>query len=119
MARYRDLRAWRAAHEMAVEVYKVTECWRPAERYGLTAQVRRAAFSAPSNIAEGSMRRGAREFRRFLDVALGSIAEVEYTLEFAEAVGVALSGDRDRLAPMIANTGRLTYRLARSLDAFR
>lgn len=62
------------------------------------------------------MRRGGRDFRRFLDIALASITEVEYTLEFAEAVGVASTADREFLQPLVADAGRLTYRLARSLD---
>jgi four helix bundle protein len=89
------------------------------ERYGLVAQIRRAAFSAPANIAEGSSRRGPREFRRFLDVALASITEVEYTIEFAVAVGIARQGDPERLLPLVSHAGRTCYRLARSLDAHR
>ena len=118
MARYRDLRAWQAAHELAVAVYAATATWAPAERFGLTAQIRRAAFSVPANIAEGSMRRGPKEFRRFLDIALGSLTEVEYALEFALAVGVATRDDTHRVEPLLASAGRLTYRLARSLDRF-
>jgi four helix bundle protein len=117
LGNYRDLLAWQVAHELAVEVYRVTAGWPSQERYGLTAQIRRAAFSVPANIAEGSRRRGGREFRRFVDIALGSHAEVEYGLEFAEAVGVAAAGDRERLTPLVVRTGQLTYRLARSLPS--
>jgi four helix bundle protein len=116
MGSYRELRAWQVAHEMAVGVYRVTAGWPAAERYGLSAQVRRAAFSAPVNIVEGSMRRGSREFRRFLDIAQGSLAEVEYTLEFAVAVGVAKPGELDGLKKLVTAAGQLTYLLARGLD---
>lgn len=116
MGSYRELRAWQASHEMAVNVYRVTSRWPAGERYGLTAQVRRAAFSAAANIVEGSMRRGSREFRRLLDIALGSLAEVEYALEFADDVGVSNPGDGDQLKPLVASAGKLTYLLARGPD---
>ena len=115
MGHYRELIAWQAAHELALAVYQVTEGWPPREKYGLTAQVRRAAFSVPANIVEGSRRRGARELRRFLDIALGSHAEVEYALEFARAAGIASEEDQKRLSPLLKRAGQLTYRLARSL----
>ena len=116
MGAYRRIVAWQAAHELAVEVYRVTEGWPKHERYGLVAQVRRAAFSAPANIVEGSVRRGPREFRRFLDIALASISEVEYALEFATAVGIAPASDAERLTPLIRRAGGICFLLARSLD---
>jgi four helix bundle protein len=116
MANFRRFEAWQAAHELAVAVYRVTSTWPASERYGLVSQVRRAAFSAPVNIVEGSQRRGSREFRRFLDISLGSLAEVEYTLEFAEAVAVAGPSDCEQLAPLVARAGQLCFGLARSLE---
>jgi four helix bundle protein len=76
MAPYERFDAWKAAHHLALRVYKVTDGWPQNERYGLTIQIRRAALSAPTNIAEGSAKRGSREFRRYLDIALGSLSEV-------------------------------------------
>jgi four helix bundle protein len=116
MGEYKNLEAWRAAHGLALEVYRVTAEWPTAERYGLTAQVRRAAFSIAVNIVEGSRRRGAREFRRFLDIALASLAEVEYTLEFASAAAVTQPEAVRGLTPLIQHTGKLCFGLARSLE---
>ena len=116
MGHYSELKAWRAAHELAVGVYRVTGEWDPRERSGLTAQVRRAAFSVPVNVVEGSRRRGRREFRRFLDVALASLAEVEYTVKFAAEVGVARVEQIAGMQSLIDETGRLCFGLARSLD---
>ena len=67
-------------------VYKATESFPKHELYGLTSQARRAAFSAPANIVEGASRKGRNEFRHFLDIALGSLGELEYALEVAAAL---------------------------------
>src|SRR6266498_4506069 len=84
MAPYEKLHAWRECHELALAVYRVTKSFPADERYGLTSQLRRAAFSAPVNIVEGSSRKSRKEFRRFLDISLSSLTEVGYTLRFAK-----------------------------------
>ena len=116
MSDYRELAAWRAAHALALGVFSLTRAWPKEERYGLTAQVRRAAFSVPVNLVEGSSRRGVREFRRFVDIALGSLAEVRYTLEFAVAAGIASEVEVATLRPMAEETSKLCHGLGRSLD---
>jgi four helix bundle protein len=80
--------AWQVAHELALELLRVTDRWPREERFGVTIQLRRAALSVPTNIAEGAAKRGAREFRRFLDIALGSLAEVSYLLRFSRDYGL-------------------------------
>ena len=114
MADYRKLLAGQAAHELVLGIYEVSARWPVAERYGLTAQLRRAALSVPLNIVEGSRRLGSREFRRYLDIAWGSLGEVEYILELAGAVGLLGEDDRARLRQLAARTGRLTHGLLRS-----
>ena len=86
MIPYERFDSWKLSHKLALAIYRVSEQWPINERYGLTAQIRRAALSAPTNIAEGSAKRGAREFRRYLDIALGSLSEVSYLLRFTEIV---------------------------------
>src|SRR3954452_19787853 len=83
MMPYERLRAWKACDDLAVAVYKLTECFPRHELYGLTSQLRRAAFSAAANIAEGSAKRGKNEFRRFLDISIGSLSEVAYVIHLA------------------------------------
>ena len=109
--RYEGLRAWQAAHELALTIYKTTDIWPAMERYGLTAQLRRAALSAPANIAEGAAKRGSREFRRFLDIALGSLSEVSYLLRFSRDYGVLTSEDWLAIETLRAQVGRLTWGL--------
>jgi four helix bundle protein len=74
---YKDLLVWQKGMRLASAVYRLTKGFPPEERFGITAQMRRAAVSVPSNIAEGQARRGTREFLQFLAVASGSLAELE------------------------------------------
>jgi four helix bundle protein len=119
MVPYERFDAWKIAHQLALEVYEVTERWPANERYGLTAQIRRAAISAPTNIAEGSAKRGPRELRRYLDISLGSLAEVSYLLRFTRDRGI-LNEQRFRTLDDLRNrAGQLTWRLYASLNPAR
>jgi len=80
MSSYERLKAWQLAYQLALTIYDATDAFPRDERFGLTSQLRRAGFSVPANIAEGAAKRGRREFRRFLDIALGSITEIEVAL---------------------------------------
>ena len=111
MMRYERLKAWQAAHELALRIYRMTDRWPSNERFGLTIQLRRAALSAPTNIAEGAAKRGAREFRRFLDTALGSLSEVSYLLKFSRDYGVLTREDWVAMEALRSQVGRLTWRL--------
>ena len=72
---YRRFVAWQRCHELALAIYRATEHFPSAERFGLAAQARRAAFSAAANIVEGSAKRGSAEFARYLDMSIGSLNE--------------------------------------------
>ena len=87
MQDYRNLIAWQRAHELTLEVYRVTRAFPPGERFALTSQLRRAASSIGMNIAEGAGRATRADFRRFLSMAAGSASEVQYQLELAQDVG--------------------------------
>lgn len=80
MAGYRDLLVWQSAMLIAEDVYRLTESLPKHELFGLTSQLRRAAISTPSNIAEGHARNSPKEFNHFLGIALGSLAELETQL---------------------------------------
>jgi four helix bundle protein len=103
-------------HELTLAVYRLTERWPKHELDGLTAQVRRAAVAVPTNIAEGSGKRGTREYRRFLDIALGSIAELAYLLELSRDLGLLDSEDYGHVDGLRRQTGAMAWRLARALD---
>ena len=78
---HKDLKVWQESMTLVTQIYKISEDFPKHEIYGLTSQIRRAAVSIPSNIAEGAGRKGENEFTRFLYIALGSLSEVEPQLE--------------------------------------
>jgi len=85
---FRDLTVWRKSMKMATCIYRLTQGFPREEMYGLASQLRRAAVSVPSNIAEGHGRSGAAEYRQFLWVARGSNFEVQTQLEIARALAM-------------------------------
>lgn len=85
--RWKNLEVWRLADELAKHVYGATKTFPKDEIYGITSQLRRAALSIPTNIVEGYSRKGDRELARFIDIALGSLAEVKYLLHFSNRLG--------------------------------
>jgi four helix bundle protein len=83
---YKELVAYQKAYHLVLEIYRLSGSFPKEELYGLTSQIRRAAVSVPSNIAEGTMR-GSREYLQFLKVSLGSAAEVETQLSLCKDLG--------------------------------
>ena len=83
MFAHERLQAWKLCHELVLAVYRATASFPKHELYGLTSQARRSAFSVAVNIVEGAAKRGPAEFRRFLDISVGSMAELAYTLQVA------------------------------------
>jgi len=80
---HKDLKVWQESMTLVTQIYKISEDFPKHEIYGLSSQIRRAAVSIPSNIAEGAGRKGENEFTRFLYIALGSLSEVETQLEIS------------------------------------
>lgn len=111
MMPYERLEAWQACHRLFLETYGVTRTFPKSELYGLTSQMRRAAFSAAANIAEGTAKRGPRELRRFLDVALGSLSEVSYGILAARDLGLISEDECRRLDSLRDKAGKLTWGL--------
>ena len=112
---YEKLHAWRECHDLALAVYGATKSFPSDERYGLTSQTRRAAFSAAVNIVEGSSRKGRKEFRRFLDISLSSLTEVGYALRFSREIGLLNDALWEDLNDRQNRARFLTWRLYRAL----
>jgi four helix bundle protein len=116
MRPYERFEAWKLAHELFIAVQKEIKTWPSDERFGMVAQVRRSAFSVPANIVEGSAKRGSKEFRRFIDIALGSLAETEYALRAATDLGDVPVDRWTVIDALVARAGKCLSGLARSLD---
>ncbi|HYE24441.1 MAG TPA: four helix bundle protein [Clostridia bacterium] len=107
--------AWQKAKLLAVEVYRATESFPRTEIYGLTTQMRRAAVSIPSNIAEGQGRLTPGEFRHFLGQARGSLLELQTQIEIACDLGYLTAECAARLDEQAAEVVRITNGLCESL----
>jgi len=104
---YRDLIAWQKAMVLVRDVYCATQAFPREERYGLMSQLRRAAVSVPSNIAEGQARFSRREFHHFLNNARGSLAEVETQITLACNLGYLSAIAADTLLVRSSELGRI------------
>jgi four helix bundle protein len=111
VARYERFEAWQKAHRLALTVYRLTQAFPRHELYGLTSQARRAALSVPANIAEGSAKRGRREFGRYLDIALGSLSEVSYLLLMARDLGLLSRDQWAEFDSLHTDTGKTLWGL--------
>jgi four helix bundle protein len=112
---YKDLIAWQKAMVLVRSVYELTKTWPQHEQFGLTNQVRRAAVSIPSNVAEGKGRSGIREYSHHLSVAHGSLCELETQLLIAQDLGYVAEHQCDLVLQQAAEVGRLLRGLIRSL----
>jgi four helix bundle protein len=111
---YKELIAWQKAMDLVSDVYSVSQEFPRDEIYGLTSQVRRAAVSIPSNIAEGQGRRSPKEFVQFLRIARGSIAEVETQLLIAVRLGYTQLQRAEMILDASAELGRVLQGLMAS-----
>jgi four helix bundle protein len=112
---YKDLLAWQKAMDLVTAIYRATAGFPKDELFGLTSQVRRAAVSIPSNIAEGQGRLSSKEFRYFLGQARGSIMEVETQLQIAENLGYLRTEQTATLLKSCAELGRIVNGLLASV----
>jgi four helix bundle protein len=104
---YQDLIAWQKAMDLAEEVYKATRGFPKHELYGLTSQLRRAAVSVPSNIAEGQGRLTPGEFKQFLGHARGSLLETETQIMLAGRLRYVSSEEMSHVIKLSAEVGRI------------
>lgn len=114
--RHERLKAWQAAQSLVLATYRASGAWPSHERFGLVSQARRAAVSISANVAEGAGRRTARDFRRFLDIALGSQAELHVYIVLAKELQYMDQGAAGELEALRDHTGRLIWGLCLALD---
>jgi four helix bundle protein len=112
---FKDLVVWQKAMEMVTEVYKLTDNFPQREVYSLTNQIRRAAVSVPSNIAEGQAHHNNREFVHFLRHSSGSLAELETQLHIAENLGYTDATSTAKILLRVHEVGRILNGLIGSI----
>ena len=115
---YRDLDVWRQSMDLAVRVYDATEQLPGSERYGLASQMRRAAVSIPSNVAEGKAV-GGQSYPRHVKIALGSEAELQTQIELAKLLKMLTDQEADELLAHVSSVGRMLTALLNNLPRDR
>jgi len=113
---YSELLVWQKAMDLVQLVYRMTALFPKEEVYGLSMQLRRAAVSIPSNVAEGQGRRTTREFLRFLSIAHGSLRELETQVAISRRLDYIDSRKESELSELAAEVGRLLNGLIKSLE---
>ena len=111
---HKDLEVYKSSLDLVVMVYEITKALPSSENYGLTSQMRRAAVSIPSNIAEGSSRGSTKDFIRFINIATGSLSELETQLVIAEKIGYF--DTTNEINDSITSIRKMLYRLKQSLN---
>jgi four helix bundle protein len=111
MQRFTELKVWQRGHSLVLAVYRLSIGFPVAERYGLLSQLRRAALSVPTNIAEGSKRTGRQEYARFLNIAEASLAETEYLLMVSRDLGYITPSQATIVFRDVAELARMLHGL--------
>jgi four helix bundle protein len=112
---YQGLKVWQLGIEISIAVYELTNEFPGREVYGLSSQLRRAAVSIPSNIAEGNSRGQTKDFIRFISIARGSVAELETQLLIAQRLNIARPAEIQKVIAMLHEEGRMLTGLRNSL----
>lgn len=119
MRNYRDLLVWQKAHNLTLATYAVTRKLPAEERFGLTAQIRRSCCSIPANLAEGCGRRSDGEMSRFIQIAMGSGAELSYHLPLAKDLKFLTRDDYARLHSELSEVMRMLSSFSQKLREAR
>ena len=112
---YKKLIVWQKADELAYQVYIITKIFPEKEIYGITSQLRRAALSVPTNIVEGCGRQGRKELKQFVNIALGSLAETEYLLDFSLRLKYLTQEAHKKLQDLRQEVGNLLWKFYNSI----
>jgi four helix bundle protein len=112
---FQDLEVWKKAHRVTLDIYRVTIQFPRTEQFGVISQLRRAAYSIPANIAEGSGRRSTKELLHFLALSNGSLEELRYFLLLSRDLRYLPSPEHDRLQSELKSVAEMLEALARSL----
>jgi len=112
---HRKLDVWQKSMELVREIYQITTAFPKNEEYGLRSQMRRAAVSVPSNLAEGAARKGKNEFKQFLNIAQGSLSELDTQVELAHMLGYMASERHREIMSKMTEISKMLFGLAKAL----
>ena len=112
---YKDLIAWQKSYQFVLDIYKTTKTFPKEELFGLVSQMRRAVASIPVNIAEGNMRQSEKEYKQFLYIARGSLAEMEVWIKLSYDLGYIQKEKFEFHVGQCVEIGRLINGLIKSL----
>ena len=112
---HKNLEAWKSSMKLVEEIYKMTGSYPNEEKFGLVSQMRRAAVSIPSNIAEGASDRTNSQFINYLSTAIGSLAELDTQIEISKNLGFIDENSFESISDLISKTKALVYGLRKSL----
>jgi len=112
---FKKLKIWELSRQFVKEIYEVTESFPANEQYAMTSQMRRAAYSIPSNVAEGTAK-GNKEFARYLSIAMGSIKETEAFLLLAYDIGYITEQQLTELNKKLEVIGKMNYNLIKKIN---
>lgn len=113
---FKDLKIWQKGMDIAGKCYFLTKVFPKDELYGMVQQIRRSAASIPANIAEGYGRRSTAEYIRFLNIAQGSINELETHIVLSEKVGICSQRDIELIIPLLREESRMIIALIKKLE---
>ena len=115
MHQFKELEIWKRSRKFCSEIYQVTSRFPSDEKFGLTNQLKRAAVSVPSNIAEGSSRNSNKDFSRFLEIAIGSAYEIETQILIASDLGFITITESEKLVNELAEIVKMISRFRSTL----
>lgn len=114
---FKKIHAWQKAHELAIDIYKLTMKFPKEELYGLTSQIRRAVSSVPANIVEGYSRGTTRQYLNFLRIAKGSLAEVNYFIILANDINYINNNELSKLEKQCNEIGKMLNSTIKTLKS--
>jgi len=117
MQRFTELKLWQRRHALVLHVYRMSTGFPQTERYGLLSQLRRAALSVPTNIADGSKRLTAQEYARFLNIAEASLAETEYLIMVSRDLGCITPAVAAKSFDEISELSRMLHGLRKKVES--
>ena len=115
---FRDLNVWQKAHNLVLQIYKITKDFPKEEKYGLVSNFRRSAASIPTNIVEGFKRKSKKEYAYFISIADGSLEETKYHILLAKDLGYIKEEDFNNLNDMCDEIGRMLYGFHKRLTTY-